>query len=245
MKQIYLTAILILPLILSGQIELIDTNLEFDGQKRSAFYYQSPSKSETQELHRAWKRFMRKEHDVKLNTYQRDRKEEYKLEVIEQTIPAISPLRLDLYTEITDTQGGLRFIVFAAPGYDIYLGPGNYPDAYEKLKSIVKNFLIGFYSDYYPERIKELNNIIKGTEDQIKDLKKENNKKSDENKELSRKITEDPENAKEYKDEISTILEEIEQNNDKIKTLKDKINRYNKMIDELKDKLSIIENQKI
>ncbi|MCF8332285.1 MAG: hypothetical protein K9H84_07525 [Bacteroidales bacterium] len=83
MKRILLITIWIFPLALSGQIELIDTNLEFDGQKKSAFYYQSTSKSEPQYLHRSWKP-IRKENGIKLNTYNHDRKEEYKLEAIEQ-----------------------------------------------------------------------------------------------------------------------------------------------------------------
>lgn len=240
---LFVLGFVILPFSGRAQIELVDHKMEFDGAERNCFYYQSTCNSETKDLHRAWKRFMRKEHDVDLDTYERDSHEQYRLEAEETKIEAVSNLRMNLYTEIQDGQPGLMFIVLAAPGYDIYLGTDTYPEEYEKLKELTKAFLIDFYKSYCPQRISELEKTIKDLEKEIKDQKDDSEDKSKENADLSQALAENPENKDELKKQVKENLDKIEDNNEKIEELEKKIKEYREQIEKLQERLQAIKNQ--
>lgn len=106
-------------------------------------------------------------------------------------IPAISPKRMDFYTNIERVDGMTEMRVFASFGTDVYVEPNKYPQEFNAMKDIFKTFLKEYLPNYYQGQVVAIQKTLKG-------LKKEGDK-------LDKKLEKDEE-------KIAKLEKEIEEN---------------------------------
>lgn len=173
-----------------------------------------------------WGDFISKNHDIKLkgNGFLTNKDVLYAENVV---VNNISPKALNFYTEIIEDENGATSMkVFAAFGYDIFIEKSTYPEEYEALKKIMSNFLNKYIPEYYNEQIET-------AQDEVKDLKK-NQEKLDKsiakNTKKIEKMTDDIEDMRKENSKNQTELEEVES---KLKNQTEKLVHFKTKLNDL------------
>ena len=134
------------------------------------------------ELLPAWIKFIKKNYSIDLKNkgvFSSDNL----LSAIDVTSISITNKRFNLYTRITEIPSGSFMNVFASFGYDIFIGPKNYPKEFKSLATILFNFLNEelntFYTKKSSEIIQEISALNKSKIAEIKLIDKNKIKISD------------------------------------------------------------------
>ncbi|SFR31306.1 hypothetical protein SAMN04490243_0133 [Robiginitalea myxolifaciens] len=140
-------------------------------------------------LKEAWIDFLKDKYDVKLRGMGLFANKEL-LSAEEVVFKKLSAKELDFYTEVTATQYGSQMVVFAAPGYDIYLGNKGYKKEFKILEGILKEFIATVVPKMQREKIAETEESIEELEENTKDLEEEITEAQEEITSLEESITE-------------------------------------------------------
>lgn len=168
-------------------------------------------------LKKAWKKYLKENHDLKLSGG--------KLMSAERvTVNDISTNALDFYTQIIEDVNGSEMSVFGRFGYDIYFDELKTPAEYVKVKTMMEDFLKSYVSSYYKE-------IIDDTEKKVKKLTKTEYK-------LEKRITKDANKADKLKVKAKQLEEDVEHNKAEVETLKEKIKQRDEKLKKYKQKLN-------
>jgi chromosome segregation ATPase len=122
---------------------------------------------------------------------------------------SVSDKRMNLYTRILETANGSEMKLFASFGYDFFIGKDNYPAEFEKLKTLMNNFLMQFLTEYYKDKIEETSKAItKNSKEKVsllKSIEKNKGKIEDAKNEIAKLNAKKSENS----EESIKILEKI------------------------------------
>ncbi|MCC5946522.1 MAG: hypothetical protein JJT94_16445 [Bernardetiaceae bacterium] len=171
--------------------------------------------AESDEVIDAFDKHLRKAHKVKLKSGFFGGKN-YTAE--KATLTAVTPERIDLFVRIESKKGNTGAILYvaAAKGYDLIISPQRYPDEFDKLQVLVRNFAIEFNKAYYDKLIKEAAAALAAAEKEKQNLEKES------------------ENAK---NKIVSLKKELENNENKIKENEPKIKQADEKIKQATENL--------
>ena len=157
---------------------------------------------EPKTLKKAWKDYLKDNHDVKLDGIGFLANKDM-LSEEEVVIKAISSKKMNIYTQVLAADdNGSQMKVFGSFGYDIYINQKNYPTEYASLRNIVESFIKEYIPKYYTE-------IIKDTEDKVKDLRKEDEKLEKDIKKAKKDIQELNKDIKEKQEALITNEERL------------------------------------
>jgi len=138
---------------------LENTQISFDSKLRPALA--ANIEPEAKSFKKAWAHYLKKTHQVKLKgigfLVNRDL-----LSAKDVIVAAVSSKRMNIYTRIMETSDGSEVKLFASFGYDIFIGPENYPNEYASMQAILNTFLIENLQNYYNNEIKETSKRITG-----------------------------------------------------------------------------------
>lgn len=130
-------------------------------------------------LKKEWADYLKDEYDVKLKGIGFLSNKDM-LTAERAMLSPLSSKALDLYTHFASDDGRTTFHVFAAYGYDMYAGEGEFKKDLQELKAITQAFLDQLLPEYYQEeaeraadRVDELNDDIDDLKDNISDNEKE------------------------------------------------------------------------
>ncbi len=168
--------------------------LDYDGEQRPCITIRL--EPETKEVKKAWEDFVKKEYKIKLRglgfLVNKD-----VLSAEKVTVKALSDKAVDFRTKIVEENDHTLMQVFVSLGYDIYLGPDNYPMAFQDLKNRTWDFAKSYLNEYYNKQIKAVSESLKDLNkeqtdirDDIADNEKEIEKLQKENEELAKELRE-------------------------------------------------------
>lgn len=170
------------------------STLEYDGEERPCITVRL--EPETKEVKKAWEDFVKKEYKIKLKglgfLVNKD-----VLSAEKVTVKSLSDKAIDFRTRIVEEKEHTLMQVFVSLGYDIYLGPDNYPLAFQDVKNKTWEFAKSYLNTYYNEQIEEVTEILKDLNkeeadirDKIADNEKEIEKLQKENEKLVKDLRE-------------------------------------------------------
>lgn len=168
MKHI-ITIILIawlVPLQGIGQPFTIDTGLiSFENKLRNCLSVQYDAPSRT--VKKAWAGHLKKRFGIKSKGIGLLTNNDLII-ARDVTIPEVSGKRMDCYARITDAASGSQMKYFMSFGYDFFIGPENYPDAFESMRKLLNEFSIGFLNAFYADETTGMLRQIKKHESDIR-----------------------------------------------------------------------------
>ena len=142
-------------------------------------------------------------------------------------INKISDKRLNIYNRVIALpEGGSESKLFVSFGYDFFVNPKDFPEAFKNLNQLLNNFSLQMLIDFYTESIEDMNKDIKKTN---RDSKKQERTINKYTKRLTSSKYEESEKL-EYSGKIDVAKKEIENNNLKLQTLREKIVAYNQKL---------------
>lgn len=166
-KLLFLFAVLI-SLKATAQTYKIDTSdISFENKLRPCFKVSYDAASKT--VKKAWSKFLKKDYKIKTKGIGLFTDKDI-LSSHDVTIHTISDKRMDMYARITDISGGSEMKYFMSFGYDFFIGPENYPKAFEGMKKLLNDFSVKFLNTYYSD---ETSSILKQIKRYEKDIKKD------------------------------------------------------------------------
>ncbi len=213
---------LLFPFMLTAQLSIQMNQIDHEDAMRPSLEIRlEPG---TDKVKNAWHDFIKDRYDVKLKGIGFLANKDL-MTAEEVTFEALSDKKMNFYTRVVEKDGATRMNVFASFGYDIYLNPSQYPEAWNTLKMITHEFLGSFLPDYYNEGISEVKSSIDNLKDNKKDMQDEMEKNRSEiekltkrNEELSKKIAENEAATKaansdltQKQDNYSKVKEQLEQ----------------------------------
>jgi len=223
MKKLYSIALvafctLLLPISINAQnISPEDGTIKFDDESRPCLVVHVDP--EPIMLKKAWKKYLKDKFELKLSG--RDI-----LSAERVTISAISMNAMDFYTQIIEDLNGSEMTVFARHGYDIYVDKENNLEEYNKLRSMMEDFLTRYVTSYHQD-------IIDDTEKKILKLTKYQEK-------LQKQIDKDASKASKLKEKAAELEEDVKENTatieetkEKIKERDEKLKRHQKKLKEV------------
>jgi hypothetical protein len=146
------------------------STLEYDGEERPCITLRLAP--DTKEVKKAWEDFVKKEYKIKLKglgfLVNKD-----VLSAEKVTVKTLSEKAIDFRTRIVEEKDHTLMQVFVSLGYDIYLGPDNYPQAFQDLKNKTWAFAKNYLATYYNEQIEELTGVLKDLNKEQEDVRKE------------------------------------------------------------------------
>ncbi len=219
-KSILLLILLItLGIFLQAQtVNLVSSEISYENKLRPCLA--AAVNAEAKPLKQAWAKYLRKNYSVKLKGIGLIMNKDL-LTAEDITIAPISANRFNLYSRVFETTTGSEMKVFASFGYDIFMGPDNFPKEFEALSKVTNSFLVEYLSEHYADEISATAKRIKGLgKDKVKLLKEINKNK----KEISDK-----------KYEIGVLnVPKAGESGDSIKSM-EKINKLNKEVSDLEN----------
>jgi hypothetical protein len=177
-------------------IQPVDATINFDEAQRPCIQVKLDPEPKT--LKEAWKDYLKDNYDFKLKGIGFLRNKDL-LSAEEINVAKISSKQIDFYTHISEDENGSEMKVFVRFGYDIYLNKEDYPNEYETLTVILKDFLNEYLTKYYQEKVNDTEERIEELEDETTDLKEE--------------IADDTASIKKLKKEIEDLESQVESNN--------------------------------
>lgn len=170
------------------------STLEYDGEQRPCITVRL--EPDTKEVKKAWEDFVKKEYKIKLKGLGfLVNKDVLSAEKVTIKALRLSDKAIDFRTRIVEEKDHTLMQVFVSLGYDIYLGPDNYPLAFQDVKNKTWEFAKSYLNTYYNEQIKEVTKLLKDLnkeqskiQDKIADNEKEMEKLRKENEKLAKDL---------------------------------------------------------
>ncbi len=181
---------------------------------------------EPKELKKAWRDYLQENYDVRLKGIGFLVNKDI-LTAERVTIAQMSPDAMDFHTKIVASEDGTRMEVFAAHGYDIYVGPNETPIEFEKMNAMVTGFLQEYIPEHYAERVEDQKEIVT-------DL-------ADEQVSIEENIVDMTEEMAELQKEIATLENEIHQEKTNLDTTTEELESQMSQLNQLKTKLEAVE----
>lgn len=197
-------------------VDITDGFIKFDKEPRPCLIVHVDP--EPKRLKTAWKKYLKNNYELRLSGNQI-------LSAERVTIAEISENAMDFYTQINEDENGSEMRVFARHGYDIYINRATSLQEYNKIRSILENFLKTHVSNYYQEIIDDTEKAIKKHTKEEKKLESKiakNSKKAEKLKVKSEELIKD---VVQYKDELAEAKEKITMRNEKLKIYKTKLSK--------------------
>lgn len=176
MKRIFFVMLICISsiLYLSAQTYTIDTSeISFENKLRPCYSVDFDAPAGTAKS--AWKDFLKKRHDIKVKGIGLFADKDL-LDAEDVRINSVSDKRMNVYARITELSAGSSMKFFVSFGYDFFVGPGNYPQEFEKMKALLNDFCVEFLTDYYKDRVSYITKTMKRIEKDIlrkqKDIEK-------------------------------------------------------------------------
>jgi len=218
-KRIYLTISLFLFTFLAfaQNIELDRATVEHNEEQRPCVRVTLKA-PEPKPVKKAWEDFMDNEYDVSMKGIGfLSNKDVLTAEKVQ--IPALSEKAVNFYTRIVEQGDQTEMCIFSSFGYDIYISPDEYPEAYETMETMTANFLKSYLPEYYNEQIEVSQENVDDIQDEINDLKEtlaeneeEINKLQEENAEIEKNLVDQEEKlrkAEQILNEHQTDLNQV------------------------------------
>ncbi len=222
MRKIYL---LLLVIIISGKLYAqtykIDTSeVTFENKLRPCLNVSYDADAKT--VKKGWSNFLKKNYKIKTKGIGLFSDKDV-ISTQDVTINSISDKRMNMYARVTDASGGSDMKYLMSFGYDFFIGPENYPDAFEGMKKLLNDFSVEFLNDYYND---ETSDILKKVKKYERDIKQDN-----------RSIKKNDKKSRKASSAESTGLEAKNNANlNDISRTEEKINDLQKRLEEIKIK---------
>ncbi|MFZ9388470.1 MAG: hypothetical protein ACO25B_11385 [Chitinophagaceae bacterium] len=156
----------LIPLQGIGQTFAIDTGLiSFENKLRNCLSVQYDAPPRT--VKKAWADYMKKRFGIKTKGIGLFSNSDL-IQVRDVTIHEISDKRMDCYARITGVASGSQMKYFMSFGYDFFIGPENYPGAFESMRKLLYEFSIGFLNTFYADETTGMLRLIKKYESEIR-----------------------------------------------------------------------------
>lgn len=187
-KQYFILSLVLACLQLTAQTYRIDTaTITFEKQQRPCFtvkYDASPKA-----VKKAWDDYFKKTYDVKVKGIGFLTNKEV-ITATDITLLPVSEKRMNLYASVVDAPGDRSELsYFMSFGYDLFVGPQDYPAEFTAMKKILNDFSVEFLTDFYYAEASRMTGEIKSLEGDIKDnnksIKKNTKKARKESKEVA------------------------------------------------------------
>lgn len=165
------------------------STVDYDGKERPCIAVRLAP--ETKAVKKAWEDFVKKEYRIKLKGLGFLMNKDI-LSAEKVIVKSLSDKSIDFRTRVVEEKDHTLMQVFVSLGYDIYLSPEKYPQAFQDLKNrtwkFVKTYLPRYYNDEIEaltDALKDLNKDQADIKDQIADNEKEMEKLQKENEKLA------------------------------------------------------------
>ncbi len=198
-----------------------DATISYDGKSRPCLLIAVDPEAKT--LKKAWKEYIKKNHDVKLKGIGFLSNKDL-LSRKEVVIAAISPNAMDFYTEIIENETGSQMRVFASFGYDMYIDPATMPKEYEAMREIMTTFLNTYIPNYYQKIIDDTQKVVNDLSNDQKKLKKSISKDKKRVEKYNGKIEDLNKSLKDDSAELEEVETKLTNRESKLKGLKSKLN---------------------
>jgi hypothetical protein len=193
-------------ILLSQTINIVSTEIEFEKQLRPCL--SAELDPEPTLVKKQWSKFLDKNYSIDVSGIGWFSNKDI-LTASDVTLGSVSDKRMNLYTRILETANGSEMKLFASFGYDFFIGKDNYPAEFEKLKTLMNNFLMQFLTEYYKDKIEETSKAItKNSKEKVsllKSIEKNKGKIEDAKNEIAKLNAKKSENS----EESIKILEKI------------------------------------
>jgi hypothetical protein len=146
------------------------STLKYDGEERPCITLRLAP--DTKEVKKAWEDFVKKEYNIRLKGLGFLVNKDI-LSAEKVTVKALSDKAIDFRTKIVEEKDHTLMQVFVSLGYDIYLGPDNYPMAFQDLKNKTWTFAKNYLTSYYNEQLEEVTEVLKDLSKEQEDVRKE------------------------------------------------------------------------
>ena len=208
------------PQLLAQNLILQPATIEHNDNKRPCIQVTVAPPSKI--LKKAWKDYLKDEHDFKIKGIGFLANKDL-LSAEQVVVKAISPKEMNFYTHIVEGKKGTEMKVFAAYGYDIYIGKEERPEEYAALRGILENFLKTYLPRYYEESIEE-------TEDRLKDL-------TDERDDIKDTVKDDEKTIKKLEKEIKNLRKDLKSNESKLEAVEEELKATRERLERVRKQL--------
>ncbi|MBI1342942.1 MAG: hypothetical protein GC171_08415 [Terrimonas sp.] len=162
-----------------AQTYRIDTSeISFENKLRPCLFVGYDADAKT--VKKAWSQFLSKKYKIKTKGIGLFSDKDI-ISSEDVTINRISDKRMNLYAMVGDVSGGSELKYFMSFGYDFFIGPAEYPDAFKGMKELLNDFSMEFLNDFYADEAARITKDIKKLEREIKSKQRsiqKNNKKA-------------------------------------------------------------------
>ncbi|TAF33761.1 MAG: hypothetical protein EAZ57_08445 [Cytophagales bacterium] len=145
-------------------------------------------------------------------------------------IPEITTDKLEMFYAVKEKDGGSVLFVGASKGYDLVLTPERFGDEYQKFKTFVYNFSVGFNREFLMKQLAEAQKQLEDIQRQQADLAKNNQQLNDKIKNNTQKISD-------LTQENTQAEQKIKDNNAAIEQTKPKIDDATKRVKDIESKI--------
>ncbi len=171
MKKFYLLIVVVIfSSTLMAQTYRIDTSeISFENKLRPCLKVSFDADAKT--VKKRWSNFLKKNYKIKTKGIGLFSDKDL-VSTEDVILNNIADKRMNIYAHVTDIPGGSDMKYFMSFGYDFFIGPKDYPDAFGGMKKLLNDFSVEFLNDYYSDETSKILKQIKGYE---RDIKKDNN----------------------------------------------------------------------
>jgi hypothetical protein len=212
--------LLLFPFMLTAQLSFQMNQIDHDDAMRPSLEIRL--KPGADQVKDAWHDFIKDRYDVKLKGIGFLANKDL-MTAEEVTFEALSDKKMNFYTRVVEKDGASQMNVFASFGYDIYLSPSQYPEAWHTLKMITHEFLGNFLPGYYEEKIAEVKSSIDDLKNNKKDMQDEMEKNRSEIEKLTERNEELSEKINENEAATEAATTELTQKEDNYSKVKEKL----------------------
>lgn len=222
--QLSLTVLLTLSFTLESNAQKVvpqDGKIEHkDGERPSIYVNLDP---EPKPLKKAWKSYLKDNYDFKIKGigFLSNKDLLYREDVI---IQKLSPKRMDFYTKIVEDEVGSEMTVFASFGYDIYIDKNETPEEYQKLTTMLNDFLASYLPEYYKSEVKDTKKRVKKLSKQVKGLNKDINNNNEDIEDMNEEIEELTKEVAEKEAALEIANTKLTERQEKLKRINAKLN---------------------
>lgn len=164
--QFLILPVLLASLTLNAQTFIIDTaEITFENKQRPCLFVKFDADAKT--VKKGWADYMKKNYKIKVKGIGLLTDKDI-VDAEDVTINSISDKRMNMYARVTDITGGSEVKYFMSFGYDFFIGPKEYPAAFEGMHKLLNDFSIHFLNGYYADETSGILKKIKGYENDIK-----------------------------------------------------------------------------
>ncbi len=234
MKNIFVFCLLLAGQV-NGQIySILNAEITFENKLRTCLTVEYDANPNF--VKKAFKDYCKDNFDVKIKGYGFLSNADILL-AEDAVINNVSEKRLNIYNRILETpSGGSESKLFISFGYDFFVSPTDFPDAFTNMYNLLNNFSLKMLMDFYAEDVEDMNKQIKkinrDTRSNERTIKKYSKRVGSSKYSESEKL--------EYNGKIDVSKKNIENNKSEIKRLEEKIVLYSNKLSTLTNPIQTI-----